>query len=149
MLKPMAYHLSPAINSTMVGERPPPTWRNFSAALEGPTSSLARRNPGQAFWTNPCSGTSSDRLSAYRLLLPRGGRAVQPQTPGSAATSPVSCCHMRMRAAMSRTRSRWAGSSNRLFCSWGSDLRSNNSPWSPAQRFNFHRSDTNRSVGHR
>ena len=99
MLKPMAYHLSPAIDSTMDGERPPPTRRNFSAALEGPTSSLARRNPGQAFWTNPCSGTSLDRLSAYRLLLPRGGRAVQPHTPGSAATSPVSCCHMRMRAA--------------------------------------------------
>ena len=46
MLKPMAYHLSPAVDSTMVGERPPPTWRNFSAALEGPTSRLANRNPG-------------------------------------------------------------------------------------------------------
>ena len=55
MLKPMAYHLSPAIDSTMDGERPPPTRRNFPAALEGPTSSLARRNPGQAFCTNPCS----------------------------------------------------------------------------------------------
>ena len=62
MLKPMAYHLSPAVDSTMDGEWPPPTRRNFSAALEGPTSSLARRNPGQAFWTNPCSGTSLDRF---------------------------------------------------------------------------------------
>ena len=134
MLKPMAYHLSPAVDSTMVGERPPPTRRNFSAASEGPTSRLARRNPGQAFWTIPCSGTSLDRFSSYRLLLSRGGRAVQSHTPGSAATSPVSCCHKRMRAAMSRTRSRWAGSSNRLFCSYGSERRSNNSPWSPAHR---------------
>ena len=59
---------------------------------------------------------------------------MQPQTPGSAATSPVSCCHMRMRAVMSRMRSRWAGSSNRLVCSYGSERRSNNSPWSPAHR---------------
>ena len=52
----MAYHLSPAVDSTMDGEWPPPTRRNFSAALEGPTSSLARRNsrPGlldkSLFW---------------------------------------------------------------------------------------------------
>ena len=46
---------------------------------------------------------------------------------GRGAVSSVSCCQMRMRAAMSRMRSIWAGSLNRLSSSNGSLLRSNSS----------------------
>ena len=97
----------------------------------------ARATKDPATTRAPTNVWAARRHCGRRAAVTTGGTLAAtgwPVTPvhgvyvaGKGAVSSVSCCQMRMRAAMSRMRSIWAGSLNRLSSSNGSLLRSNSS----------------------